>query len=76
MKRSEMLKEIELVLWDSENLNISYVGSDGFGALANDILEIIEEKGMIPPYRGSINCFTYSGDIGEQEIYEWEPEDV
>lgn len=49
MKRSEVLEEIERLLWHTKYIDMPYVPSGNFTLLSVEILNKIEEIGMLPP---------------------------
>lgn len=69
MKRDEMIIAISDLLSSSENINYLRDVKNEF-ALAREILELIETKGMMPPF--DPDC-THS-DIVDGMQYRWEPE--
>lgn len=79
MKRSEVIDLLDTLLWNSENLDVPYVGPKGFLPLANEILNELEELGMLPPpvpklntERFSVNNVEFYGSI--VEVNEWDEE--
>lgn len=73
MKRDEMIIAISDLLSSSENINYLRDVKNEF-ALAREILDLIEAKGMLPPTDDE-KSFTIldSGELTYQ-INEWEPE--
>lgn len=72
MKRSEIIKEIYLLL-EAFNMDNTY-DEKGPEWCAELILDVIEESGMLPPYSNKmfqISMKNWSNESGHQ----WEPED-
>lgn len=70
MKRSEMIKKIEIELKaKSSFLRIN----DRAFAVSESILKLVERMGMLPPLMPIREYDTYGNEL---ESYEWEREDV
>lgn len=49
MKRSEALSKLDNLFWNTEHIDMPYVGPNGFTKLAEETLKLLEEMGMLPP---------------------------
>ena len=74
MKRSEMLKQIDEALRDSK-FRDPWSGEWHYDA--DDILEIVESLGMLPPLQDHIypRLFKRDNEYVNIDSLEWEPED-
>lgn len=71
MKRSEMLEQLEILIHNTSNIYVPSSYSYDAKSLAIEILDSLEEKGMLPPYTGKYDRLTTRA-YGN---HEWEPED-
>lgn len=80
MKRSEMVSAIESYLIKNDISGAKLNGE----IWANEILEVIEKEGMVPPVRSAMVKHQSYNDKGEprghfellEDVHFWEPEEV
>lgn len=74
MKRSEVLKELEDILYASENIE-DPAGLSDYSALAEEVLKELEKLGMVPPVIME-KSWKIDEDTGEMiyAVHSWESE--
>lgn len=78
MKRSEMLDHLEDLIDSTQNIDVPNYAYLKVAALAEEILVLIENKGMMPPSTNSsmlIDNQNYCPNYVLRQCI-WEPEDV
>ena len=74
MKRSELVTRIENYLLDTQHLDIPCsLGSD-FKAAAEELVVLIENVGMLPPFKEPKKLSVMQDEEKYTMYYKWEPE--
>ena len=70
MKRSEMINAIAYYIKYTQHLDMSVHGNSNYEQLAKELLQLIENKGMIPPKNPDYEQEGIMEDLAC--YYEWE----
>lgn len=76
MKRSEMLNELRNFILDRIGINDSYFSEKD----TKELLDMIEDQGMLPPKIENVDCLSNNGYLSleaafERGLHQWEKED-